>query len=381
MTLVIQIRLFKAVTMKNICFLNSIKFWGGGEKLNLEYATEFQRKKYKVILLSHQNSPLWDKASENDIKTFPVTIKNLSFLNPITIVKLIKVFKRENVDTVILSNSQDLKAGSIAAKLAGVKNIVYYRSIAVPIKNSLINILIFKSILTHIVANSNETKSLMLKNLGKYISTNSIKTIYYGVDLSKFNKSLSKIKTIQEKGHGVILGNAGRLTAQKGQRFLIDIAKNLKEKNIDFTLFIAGTGELQDELETSIRQNNLQKHVILLGFVEDMEMFMNSIDIFLLTSMWEGFGYVIVEAMLKSKPVIAFNMTSNPEVVSADVTGFLVDYPDSKMFTEKTELLITNNILREEMGKAGFKKALDRFVLEDRVTELEFYIEGKTMPY
>jgi len=364
--------------MKNICFFNSIIFWGGGEKLHLEKAIEFKKKNYNVILLSNPDSPLWKKAVSYGLMVFPITVNNLSFLNPFKVVKLIFFYRKTKIDTVVFSSSQDLKLGSFSAKLAGVKNIVYLRGLAVPIKASIINRIIFKSLLTHIVSNSDETKRNILKYLGKYINEDNVRTIYHGIDVRILQKDKTfKLNKIQEKGHGIILGNAGRLTPQKGQDKLIKIAKKLKDKQIDFTLFIAGAGELQSELEKLIDEHNLQKDVILLGFVKDMEMFMNSIDIFVLTSKWEGFGFVLVEAMLKSKPIVAFNITSNPEIVKADRSGFLVDYPDLDLFAEKTCQLIKDKVLRNKMGEAGLKTVHERFVIEDKISEFESYIIGK----
>lgn len=361
--------------MENICFFNSIEFWGGGEKLHLENAIEFKKKNYNVVLLSNQNSPLWEKANSEKLKTYPVTVKNLSFLNPFKIIRLIKFYRREKIDTVVFSSSQDLKLGSISAKLAKVNNIVYLRGLAVPVKAGIVNRIIFKSILTHIISNSEETKRSILKHLGKYIPNEKVYTIYHGIELkNETNGNTEKLKEIQEKGHGVILGNAGRLTVQKGHDNLLQIAKKIKEQNIDFTLFIAGTGELQSELQLAIEKYKLEENVVLLGFVEDMDSFMSSIDIFLLTSVWEGFGFVIVEAMVKSKPVVAFNITSNPEIIEDNKTGYLADYPDIEMFAEKTIRLIKDSNLREEMGKEGLKTMHKRFILEDRVTEIESYL-------
>jgi glycosyltransferase involved in cell wall biosynthesis len=367
--------------MKNVCFFNSIKFWGGGEKLHLEYAIEFKKRNYTVFLPAHPASPLWDKANAENLKTFPITVGNLSFLNPFKLIRLVRFYKKNKIDTVIFSSSQDLKLGSISAKIAGVKNIVYLRGLAVPIKASLINRFVFKSLLSHIISNSDETKRSILKYLGKYIDENKVKTIYHGIDVSKLKKDgTHKLKEIQDRGHGIILGNAGRLTPQKGQDKLLIIAKELKAQHVDFTLFIAGTGELQSKLENLIDEYDIRKEVVLLGFVEDMEVFMNSIDIFLLTSEWEGFGYVLVEAMIKSKPVVAFNKTSNPEIVQADVSGFLVEYPNLELFAEKTKLLIDDKELRDKMGKASKLNVIERFQLVDRITELENYLLGKTKP-
>lgn len=362
--------------MKNVCFFNSVKFWGGGEKLHLEYAVEFQKKGYQTMLFAGKSSPLSARAEEHHLPVHPVSIGNLSFLNPFKIVQLIRLYRKHKVDTVIFSVSQDLKAGGIAAKLAGVKNIVYLRGLAVPIKASLINRIIFKSVLTHIVANSDATKKQILKHLGRYIPADRVKTIYHGIDLELKTEVSRTLGIITQKGKGIILGNAGRLTPQKGQQHLVEVAKKLKEKGLKFTLFIAGTGEMQDELQSLIQENDLGDEVILLGFVKDMEAFMNSIDIFLLSSLWEGFGYVLVEAMIKSKPAVAFNISSNPEIVLANQTGFLVDYPHIEKFADRVEELIVNEKLRQQLGEAARKSVVERFDLKERITEFENAILG-----
>jgi glycosyltransferase involved in cell wall biosynthesis len=370
--------------MNNICFFNSIGFWGGGEKLHLEYAIELQKKGYTVWVLCKADSPLAQKATQNHLQTTFIDIKTLSFLNPFKIINLIQFFRQKNIDTLILSTSQDLKIGSIAAKIAKIKNIVYLRGLAVPVKASPINRLIFNSFLTHIIANSEETKKSLLKYLGKYINHAKIQTIYHGIEFanktpySTNNNQQPKIlKAIQEQSKGIILGNAGRLTAQKGQEKLIQVAKKLKDQQIHFTLFIAGTGEKQTALETLITDLGLNKEVILLGFVSEMESFMSSIDIFLLSSAWEGFGYVLVEAMAQAKPIVAFDITSNPEIVATNETGFLVPYPDIESFAEKTIQLIENKTLRKTMGEAGFYRAYTQFNMHDRITEFEQYLLNK----
>ncbi len=365
--------------MKNICFFNSVNFWGGGEKLHLEYALEFKKKNYQVILASKKNSPISNQAGINNLETFPVSVGNFSFLNVFKIIKLIIFYKKFNIDTVIFSASPDLKLGGISAKLAGVKKIVYLRGLAVPIKYSLINHFVFKSILTHIVANSDETKRTILKNLRPYVEEKNVKTIYHGIEINNTKNADSEmLDAIKKNARGIVLGNAGRLTLQKGQLHLIEVAKKLKQNNLEFTLFIAGTGEMQAELDALIKQYNLQTDVFLLGFVKDMEKFMNSIDIFLLSSVWEGFGYVLVEAMAKSKPVVAFNLSSNPEIVDSEKTGFLVKYPDLDMFYEKTKMLIENQSLRKKMGEAGRERVLNHFELSERITEFENYLLGKS---
>lgn len=359
---------------KNICFFNSISFWGGGEKLHLEYALAFKDKGYSVNLFATKNTPLYQKGIKEGISVTPISVSNLSFLNPIKILQLVIIFRKKKIDTVFFSASQDLKIGSIAARIAKVENVIYLRGLAVPIKFKLLNLFILKYLLTHIIANSGETKRMILKNFKKHINHEKVKVIYHGIEISAEEPADIKLPEIQAQGRGVILGNAGRLTKQKGQQHFIQIARKLKEEHVEFTLFIAGTGELKEELEYLIEQNDLKKEVILLGFVEDMQLFMKSIDILVFTSIWEGFGYALVEAMNYSKPIVAFDITSNPEIIDNNKTGYLVAYPDIDAFVQKTLLLINDASLRKKLGIDGNKRFRDHFILRDRIDELEAYV-------
>jgi len=118
------------------------------------------------------------------------------------------------------------------------------------------------------------------------------------------------------------------------------------------------------------KKYNLQKEVILLGFVKDINSFMNSLDIFILSSLWEGFGYVIAEAMASKKPVIAFDLSSNPELIDNNETGYLIDFCNIEDMANKTIELSKNKILREEMGKKGFTKVTSQFTIDRAYKDL-----------
>lgn len=357
--------------MKNICFFNSIKFWGGGEKLHLDNAIAFKNKGYNIFMLSNPKSELWKKADKLKLNLYPIKVGNLSFLNIVKLIRLSVYFKKNKIDTVIFSSSQDLKLGSLSAKLADVKSIVYMRGLAVPVKASRINRYIYSSALTHIISNSEETKKQILKHLYPYIENEKVHTIYHGIELNEGTES--RLDIIEQKAKGIILGNAGRLVEQKRQRDLVQVANKLNETKLEFTLFIAGDGPLKNELQAEIERYNLQDKVILLGFVKEMDRFMNSIDIFLLSTAWEGFGFVLVEAMMKSKPVVAYDC--NPEVVADGVTGLLAEYPNIDSFTEKVQTIISNKELRKKMGEAGLQRVKDKFILQDRIDEIEAHLK------
>jgi glycosyltransferase involved in cell wall biosynthesis len=357
----------------NVAFVNTKRFWGGGEKLHFEYALKFQELGHNVFVITSKNSPLHKKCQTHGLKTFLIHLGNLSFLNPLKYIALRKFYRKENIDTIIISNSPDLKTSGIAAHLSAVNKIVYLRGLAVPIKKNILNTYLFEKVITHLVPNSYETKKTTLSGFNIQKLEKKTKVIYHGIDITDFEaiQALAKLKA--QKGE-IILGNAGRLVEQKGHRYLIEVADYLHQQNINFKLYIAGEGPMRSELEKLVKQKGLEEKVIFLGFVKEMTAFMKALDISLLSSVWEGFGYVIVEAMAAEKPVVAFDISSNPEIITQNQTGYLVKFPDTQEFATKVKRLIEDPALRKTIGQNGKQSVIDRFLLDDRIIEFEHYI-------
>ncbi len=360
--------------MPVICFFNSVRFWGGGEKLHLELALGYKQAGYSVIVACDKDGALWQRATQAGLTCVHVRIGNLSFLNPFAQRKLVNQIKDIAPDAVIITTSQDVKAAGFAAKKANVHKIVYLRGLAAAVKNSFVNRTLFTRTLTHIIANSNATKQKMLEHMHDVHGLLPVQVVYHGIHLNA-PISTKRNTFIAQHAKGIILGNAGRLTAQKGQMDLIRVAAALKQADIAFTLFIAGEGEDRVQLERAIQEHALQQHVFLMGFVEDMHVFMQSVDIFLLSSYWEGFGFVLAEAMSHSLPIVAYNISSNPELVEHNTTGLLVPPGDIPAFTQAVTQLINTPALRAQMGKAGADKVHQQFAFDKQLHALLKAIE------
>ena len=143
--------------------------------------------------------------------------------------------------------------------------------------------------------------------------------------------------------------------------FLLDVARELKKENFKFKLIIGGEGKLKDVLIKKMKEFHLEKEVKFVGFVKNPKVFMSKIDVFLLSSLWEGFGYVIAEAMLCKKPVIAFNVSSNPELVVENENGFLTELNDVAAFVTKIKELNSQKNLISELGENGRHKIVTEF--------------------
>lgn len=357
---------------RRLCFFNTTQAWGGGEKWHFEMAVHFSRKADRVILIAGKQSELYNRLEgQKNIKLIGVDAGKFSFLNPLKIFELTRIFKEERIDTVIMNLSSDMKLAGIAAMNAAVKHIIYRRGSAIPIKNHLINRLLFKNVITHIIANSEKTKQTILQNNQKLFPENKIEVIYNGLDIEEYDQRKAE-KICTGKENEILIGNAGRLAKQKNQKDLIAIADILKRKNLNFKILIAGEGGLKEDLIRLAQKHKLEDKIIFPGFIENIKSFNESIDIFVLTSFWEGFGYVIAEAMLSAKPVVAYHVSSNPEIISDKESGFLIkDFSINEM-ADKLEFLINHKNKRTEMGKAGRLRAEKLFDVKRsyRLTEV-----------
>jgi glycosyltransferase involved in cell wall biosynthesis len=349
-----------------VCFFNTNRAWGGGEKWHLEYACGLKDRGYTVCIIAYNESPLHKKAREAGIQVFGLKLNNFSFFNFVHLKKIENIFTQTGTGLAIFNLARDLKAGGLAAKQAGIRHRIYRRGSAIPVKNSFSNRYFFKNIVTEIISNSDETtKTLTCRN--PEVAAKKITVLYNGIDTSRF----SPVEKKSLQGRPLIIGNVGRLSTQKAQHHLIELAEQLRSKGVSFKIAVAGDGELREELTAKTREKNLQEYIQWDGFVSDIQQFLHTIDLFILTSHWEGFGYVLIEAMLCGLPVIGFNISSNPEIVEDGKTGYLIPPYDIEKLTEAVEELRMNPSKIQEMSQKGRARALELFDFQKSLEKLE----------
>src|SRR5437868_4777255 len=122
-----------------------------------------------------------------------------------------------------------------------------------------------------------------------------------------------------------VVGNVAALVPHKGHRHLIEAAHLVVQSIPDARFVILGEGELRDHLERQIRDHHLEKHVLMPGFRADVIGCMKGFDLFAMSSVTEGLGTSILDAMGCSRAVVATRAGGIPEIVEDGRTGVLVD--------------------------------------------------------
>jgi glycosyltransferase involved in cell wall biosynthesis len=149
---------------------------------------------------------------------------------------------------------------------------------------------------------------------------NHIQTFYNRVDTNALKQGqYDKNRAIDLLGlpkNSYIVGNVGRLHPDKDQATLLKgFAKMTTEIDANLTLVILGEGRLRSELESLIISLGIVENVILLGNIPEAWKYFKAFDVFALTSNFEPFGMVLLEALMAGVPVVSSNVGGAPEVV------------------------------------------------------------------
>lgn len=188
-----------------------------------------------------------------------------------------------------------------------------------------------------------------------YKKINRIEYIYNPLALS-FDKqtSLSNKRVIA----------VGRLHKQKGFDLLLNAWKIVEENDSEWSLDIFGIGSLENDLKKQISDNKLTR-VSLKGYSKDINDEFVKSSIFVLSSRFEGFVLVLMEALAKGLPCVSFNCKEGPaEIIQDGVNGYLVEPENFQMLAEKILALIKNEEIRRKF-KENSKIGLERFEIDD----------------
>ena len=285
-------------------------------------------------------------------------------LGKISLLKPIKSFLNTDLippdcGKLILNNSADLKNFAINAYIRGVPDIIYRRGIDLKPTNNLLNQFMFNVVISRFITNSKQTQKSLFVHVGSASENLDVTTIYNGLELDSFFVNGKDRK--KEDDETFIIGNTCRIVEQKGHIYLLEVAEILIRKGLSFKIKIAGIGPDLKYLQDLCKKKGLEEYIEFLGFVSDIPKFLSGISVFALSSKFEGFCFSICEAMAASKPVVAFDVSSNPEIISDKETGYLIPPFDCEAFADRIFQLAKDRDQRLQFGRNGFRRTHSLF--------------------
>lgn len=203
------------------------------------------------------------------------------------------------------------------------------------------------------VAVSGDIRSYFVNELG--FGEDQVEVIHNGIEMPPDVSGKATDGTF-------VIGSSGRLFPIKDYPLMVSIAREMATKK-DVCFVLAGDGPEREALEKAIGEYRLSERFALKGHLEDMDSFYRGLDLFLNTSMHEGFPMTVLEAMARRLPVIAPQVGGIGEIIEDGVEGFLLPNREPKAFAEKC-LELQNDELRRRMGQAAREKVEGSFSAE-----------------
>jgi glycosyltransferase involved in cell wall biosynthesis len=199
-------------------------------------------------------------------------------------------------------------------------------------------------------------------------------TVYNGIDIEQFTDSVAKAHTNRiRRKHGInsktpVLLNVGRYVPQKSQRTIVEAAPKIIETFPAAEIILVGWGENESDLIELTSDLGVSDNVTITGKVPSVHEYYDLADVFVMASVFEGFGLTAVEAMAAKLPVIATDVTGLREVVADEETGYLIPKEAPTRLAEAVTRLMSSEDMNV-LGEAGYQRAVKQFSIERTVAE------------
>ena len=321
------------------------------------------RKKYHPIFFSPCQGPLIKKLKDIGVET--VIFKKNITLN------LRRLIRGKSIDLVHV-NTIVSTYGAFAGKLARKKVLWHiHEDISKRLWNRFLKQLIRVLSDRIVVVSDGINRSFGNKN--------KVTTIHNGIDIKEFVKDV-KGDTIKQEfdlnENFPIIGVIGSIAPAKGHKYFLKALVEVEKKYPKVATLIVGESppvfrRWRGRMEELVEKLGLRERVIFTGLREDISQIMAALDVFVLPSIYEAFGLVLLEAMAFKKPIIASNVGGIPEIVEHGVTGLLVPPGDSESLAKAIIEITQHPKEAVKMGERGRERVERYFSLDVYVQKIE----------
>lgn len=348
-----------------------MRLWGGAEVWVLETVIALRDRGMQADIVAQPGSELHRRARSAGIPVAAIPIRFDAA--PWTLAKLVRHFHRTGTTAVWANLTKDLKAASVAGRLAGVRTIFGSRESDFPLKSKFYYRWYFNTLATGLLVNSEATRRTVMAS-APWLKTVRVHLLYKGIDTDRFQPSASRPTD-------PVIGFVGQLIERKGLRDLMKAWTMIDNEDRPDrpVLRLAGEGPLRQEIlawrDTLARPTNVE----LDGFVEDVETFHQGLSMLLMPSLSEGFGLAAAEASACGIPVIATEASSLPEIVVHQKTGLLVPPHDPVTLAGAVRTLLDDPGLGRRLGLNGRTRIVTEFSRDGTLERLLELTGGPAM--
>lgn len=351
----------------------SFSYGGGAEKVLANFVNKLDMTKYEIDILEYWHSnnkiekiderinvlaPIIDEVQDGKIKKYITYFLLLFFPNILRKKYIKKEYDYEiawnyMIPTFLLSK----KKKTISWNHGSISNLKEHKF------NKYMQQKSYKKV-DKIVAISNNTYNSIIDLYPEFKDKTII--INNSFDFKDINKLADEKITTQKKKFTMLY--IGRFDENKNPLYLIEVANQLKQKEVDFELWMIGKGTLEEKMKEKINYYHLNKRVKLLGYKSNPYPYFKQTDIVVLASKQEGFPTVIAEGLSLGKPFVSTYVGGIEELSDNQRVGFYTN--DMNEYIEKIILLKESKEKYNQMSNDG-KKHIAKFTQEKQIEKFE----------
>jgi len=350
--------------MISFLFVDSERVWRGGQDQLITLLPGLLDRGHRVHLVCHPGSILEDRSREAGVQVHPLAIR--SEVGLISFFRLLRVIRLVRPDILAFNTPRAILPGNLASRFAPVRARIIFRRVNFRLRSNLFTRMKYNWGIDCIIAIS---ESIHLQLLAGGVPAARIRTIYEGLDLSRFPKREAPRRCAA--GAPVVVGTVAHLGREKGLRYLVEAASMIPDVRSRMRFVIVGDGECRKELEALVEKHGLQQAFRFAGFQEHTRPYLESFDLFVLPSLSEGLSSAILSAMANCLPVVATEVGGIPELILHEHNGLLVPPADPAALAAAIQRLADNPEEAFRMGRRGRSRVEDRFTLRQKILETE----------
>jgi glycosyltransferase involved in cell wall biosynthesis len=355
---------------------------GGAEIHLLNLIRNLDRNRYSpVVLCIGKNGPIGEEIEKEGV---PVT--ELGLLRKggggRSIVKLLREFLRREKISLVHSH---LYHANYFGRLAAFRERIpvvctIHNTYASPkLHRRLVNRWLARRT-ARIIAVSAPVRGDILRYDG--VDPSKVIVIPNGVEPGRFDLPLTRVEARERLGipaDHFLIGTVGRLEEQKGLQYLVDAVRILREGGKKAFLLVAGSGREEARLREQAIRGGIEDAVFFLGARTDVPELYRAMDVFALSSLWEGGPITLLEAMASGLPVVATPVGFVPEVVRDGVNGFLVPARDPAALANVLWRVREDPAMAEAAGREGRVTVRERYT-HRHLAEKVMAVYGEVLP-
>jgi glycosyltransferase involved in cell wall biosynthesis len=345
--------------------IDTARTWRGGQQQVLLTVLGLRAQGHRAVLVAHPEGELFRRASEGP-DLFPLAPMNE--IDLATAWKLSKLVRKWTPEIVHAHDPHAVTMAALGLSFGAPEprpKIVASRRVDFHLQSHAFSQWKYRQV-DGFIAASRAIKDILVQD---HIPAGRIEVVHDGIDVEKIqNRPALDLHAEYWLPHGVpVIVNVGALVGHKGQRFLIDAMPLVLREVPDAHLIVFGEGDLRIALERQIKSLSLTKRVLLPGFREDVLSLMTSADLFVMSSVTEGLGSAVLDAMAMGLAVVGTTAGGIPEAVVPGVTGELVPPSDAKPLAAAIVKLLKTPDLRRKYGGAGREHVAANFGVDKLV--------------